>query len=160
MASRHVSSSVHHANSKPAASLSIIQGGVRDDGDFTADQISEFREVFNYFDKDNDGFLNTHEVGDAMRALGENPTEAELKNIIDQITAHPTPSQISRGNTLPPDEDGDIQMEEKGKEKEKEKEKEKKPKKVPKKAPLKTSESRHERVRTRDRFACPLFVFF
>ena len=64
-------------------SLSEVSGA--NDGDFTADQIAEFREVFNWFDKDKDGYLNGEQVGDAMRALGENPTNAELAEIIDSI---------------------------------------------------------------------------
>lgn len=38
----------------------------------------EVKEVFTLFDKDNDGFINPEELGNVMRALGQNPTEAEV----------------------------------------------------------------------------------
>eukprot|EP00483_Globobulimina_turgida_P005001 UN05011 len=59
--------------------------GVYNDGDFTAEQIAEFREVFNWFDKNNDEFINEIELGNAMRALGENPTQQELTDILQSI---------------------------------------------------------------------------
>eukprot|EP01083_Nonionella_stella_P239142 837322_1 len=59
--------------------------GVYNDGDFTAEQIAEFREVFNWFDKNNDEYINEIELGNAMRALGENPTQQELTDILQSI---------------------------------------------------------------------------
>ena len=56
-----------------------------DDGDFTAEQMAQFYEVFNWFDSDNDNFLNKIEVGNAMRALGENPTNKELNTLMYNI---------------------------------------------------------------------------
>ncbi|KAI9209433.1 calmodulin [Polychytrium aggregatum] len=41
----------------------------------------EYREAFNLFDKDSDGQLDINEVGTVMRALGQNPTQAELNQI-------------------------------------------------------------------------------
>eukprot|EP01083_Nonionella_stella_P016559 46211_1 len=59
--------------------------GVYNDGDFTAEQIAEFREVFNWFDKNHDEYINEIELGNAMRALGENPTQQELTEILQSI---------------------------------------------------------------------------
>eukprot|EP01084_Bolivina_argentea_P043814 80690_1 len=59
--------------------------GVHNDGDFTAEQIAEFREVFNWFDKNHDEFINEVELGNAMRALGENPTDAEITEILQSM---------------------------------------------------------------------------
>ena len=61
--------------------------GVYNDGDFTAEQIAEFREVFNWFDKNNDEFINEIELGNAMRALGENPTQSELTELLQSINS-------------------------------------------------------------------------
>ena len=62
-----------------------IRFGVYNDGDFTAEQIAEFREVFNWFDRNHDEYINEIELGNAMRALGENPTQAELSEILQSI---------------------------------------------------------------------------
>ena len=56
----------------------------------------EFKEAFNVFDKDCDGFITTDELATVMRSLGHNPTkeeleehyykdDPELKNILDPI---------------------------------------------------------------------------
>ena len=48
---------------------------------------SEFRETFKVFDKDGDGSITTKELGNIMRAIGQNPTEVELKMMIDEVDA-------------------------------------------------------------------------
>ncbi|XP_072510318.1 calmodulin [Notamacropus eugenii] len=52
---------------------------------FSEEQIAEFKEAFSLFDKDSDGSITTKELGTVMRSLGQNPTEAELKNMIGEI---------------------------------------------------------------------------
>eukprot|EP00092_Neocalanus_flemingeri_P032215 GFUD01035014.1.p1 GENE.GFUD01035014.1~~GFUD01035014.1.p1 ORF type:complete len:156 (-),score=51.55 GFUD01035014.1:63-530(-) len=49
----------------------------------TEEQIGEFEEVFSLFDKDGDGTITTKELGKVMRSLGQNPTEAELQDMIE-----------------------------------------------------------------------------
>ncbi|KAL2938160.1 Calmodulin-related protein [Bienertia sinuspersici] len=51
------------------------------------DQISEFKEAFSLFDKDGDGCITTKELGTVMRSLGQNPTEAELQDMINEVDA-------------------------------------------------------------------------
>uniref|UniRef100_A0A8C6FU32 EF-hand calcium-binding domain-containing protein 11 n=1 Tax=Moschus moschiferus TaxID=68415 RepID=A0A8C6FU32_MOSMO len=51
----------------------------------TEEQIEEFKEAFSLFDKDGDGTLTTKELGTVMRPLGQNPTEAELQDMINEV---------------------------------------------------------------------------
>lgn len=48
-------------------------------------QMAEFREAFNFFDKDRDGKLTTRELGIVMRSLGENPTETSLSEWVSEV---------------------------------------------------------------------------
>ena len=43
------------------------------------------REAFNLFDKDSDGVITVKELGSAMRSLGQNPTEKELAEMINEV---------------------------------------------------------------------------
>ena len=56
-----------------------IEQGISDD------MINEFKEVFNIFDKDKDGYITAKELGDLIRNLGQNPTEAEIQNMINEV---------------------------------------------------------------------------
>uniref|UniRef100_A0A2I3HES4 EF-hand calcium-binding domain-containing protein 11 n=1 Tax=Nomascus leucogenys TaxID=61853 RepID=A0A2I3HES4_NOMLE len=49
--------------------------------------MSEFKEAFSLFDKDGDGTITTKELGTVMRSLGQNPTEAELQDMINEVDA-------------------------------------------------------------------------
>ena len=53
----------------------------------TEEQIAEFKEAFSLFDKDGDGVITTKELGTVMRSLGQNPTEAELADMINEVDA-------------------------------------------------------------------------
>ena len=55
--------------------------------DLTDEQIAEFKEAFALFDKDGDGTITTKELGTVMRSLGQNPTEAELQDMINEVDA-------------------------------------------------------------------------
>jgi calmodulin len=51
----------------------------------TEEQIAEFREAFQLFDKDGDGTITTKMLGTVMRSLGQNPTEVELQDMINEV---------------------------------------------------------------------------
>jgi fructose/tagatose bisphosphate aldolase len=50
----------------------------------TEEQIAEYKEAFSLFDKSGDGTITTKDLGTVIRALGKNPTEAELQDIINK----------------------------------------------------------------------------
>ena len=61
----------------------IIENSVIDN--LTDQQIIEFREAFQAFDKDGNGSITTRELGTVMRSLGQNLSEAEIKEMIDIV---------------------------------------------------------------------------
>merc|ERR1712168_1636011 len=52
--------------------------------ELTPDQVREFREAFKLFDRDGDGRVTSAELGTVMRSLGQNPTEAELRDMVQE----------------------------------------------------------------------------
>ncbi|GMI40433.1 hypothetical protein TeGR_g10340 [Tetraparma gracilis] len=55
--------------------------------DITEEQIEEFKDAFSLFDRDGDGTVTTSELGTVMRSLGQNVTEADLKDMISEVDA-------------------------------------------------------------------------
>ena len=51
----------------------------------TTDQIEHFREVFAVFDADGSGAIDGSELGSCLRALGQNLSEEELKELIMSV---------------------------------------------------------------------------
>jgi len=49
---------------------------------FNEDQIGEFQETFLLYDQRGDGRIPVSQIGDVMRALGQNPTESEVKKLV------------------------------------------------------------------------------
>ena len=56
---------------------------------------TELQETFKLFDRDNDGYLTPRELGEAMRAMAQHPTELEIQELtkkpegtIDDGTLH------------------------------------------------------------------------
>jgi len=58
-----------------------------DKSPLTDEQISEFKEAFQMFDKDGDGQIDSKELGTVMRSLGQNPSESELQDMIGEVDA-------------------------------------------------------------------------
>ena len=54
----------------------------------TKEQIGEYKMVFSLFDKDGDGSITTNELGTVLRLLGQNPTEVELEDLINEVDAN------------------------------------------------------------------------
>ncbi|KAM3832242.1 uncharacterized protein M6D78_010405 [Vipera latastei] len=50
-------------------------------------EIAEYKEAFMLFDRNGDGTITTRELGTVMRSLGQNPTEAELREIVQKLEA-------------------------------------------------------------------------
>lgn len=51
---------------------------------YTEDQMMEYQEAFSLFDNRGDGKISVSQLGDVLRALGQNPTEAEVKKCCNQ----------------------------------------------------------------------------
>lgn len=48
----------------------------------TPEQIQEYREAFQLFDKNGDGSVSATELGVVLRSFGMNPTDAELQDMV------------------------------------------------------------------------------
>lgn len=53
--------------------------------ELSKEQIAEIKEAFSLFDKDGDGVITAKEMGTVMRALGQNPSETELQDMINEV---------------------------------------------------------------------------
>ncbi|XP_032831405.1 myosin light chain 3, skeletal muscle isoform-like isoform X2 [Petromyzon marinus] len=62
---------------------------------FTADQIDEYKEAWTLFDRRGDNKITLSQAGDVMRALGQNPTNAEVSKLL----GNPKPEDLAN-NTL------------------------------------------------------------
>ncbi|XP_038066029.1 calmodulin-beta-like [Patiria miniata] len=60
------------------------QGAKKAIDDLSEAQIAEFRQAFSIFDKDGDGTITHKELATVMRSLGQNPSEAELQDMINE----------------------------------------------------------------------------
>merc|ERR1711988_948769 len=50
----------------------------------TENQVSELKEVFTLFDRDEDGFI-TSELQTVLRSLGQDPTDVELQDLVNDV---------------------------------------------------------------------------
>ncbi|XP_066925283.1 calmodulin-like [Clytia hemisphaerica] len=51
------------------------------------EQIKEYQDAFQMFDKDGNGYITTRELKALLRCLGCNPTDSELQQIINEADA-------------------------------------------------------------------------
>lgn len=51
----------------------------------SAEQIAEFKVAFSLFDPDGDGSITVEELGQVIRSLGQNPSEADLQDMINEV---------------------------------------------------------------------------
>jgi len=49
------------------------------------DKILQFKKAFSSFDKNNSGTIKSKSLGNVLRTLGMNPTEAELQDMINEV---------------------------------------------------------------------------
>lgn len=49
------------------------------------DQISEHKEAFMLFDRRGDGKIDSSQLGEVLRSLGHNPTQAEVKKALNEV---------------------------------------------------------------------------
>merc|ERR1712179_448970 len=79
---------------------------------FNEDQIAEFQEAFLLYDQRGDGKIPVSQIGDVMRALGQNPTESDVKKLVvehraDDREGFPTIKLIKAGDDSIVDFDGE-----------------------------------------------------
>ena len=49
------------------------------------EQLAELKQAFDEFDVDGGGTINTKELGFTMRAMGMNPTQAEILDLLNEV---------------------------------------------------------------------------
>ncbi|CAO1346834.1 unnamed protein product [Diamesa serratosioi] len=49
------------------------------------ESVEEFQEAFNLFDNRGDGKIQQQQIGECLRALGQNPTESDVKKFTHQL---------------------------------------------------------------------------
>ncbi|KAL3874532.1 hypothetical protein ACJMK2_037536 [Sinanodonta woodiana] len=66
----------------------------------TDEEIAEINEAFNMFDKDGNGKITTKELGEVMRSLGRDPTDAELEDMISEVDIDDLEDKTKHGDVL------------------------------------------------------------
>ncbi|XP_023347176.1 calmodulin-beta isoform X1 [Eurytemora carolleeae] len=51
----------------------------------TAEQIGSFQDAFNRFDTAGAGVISSKQLGKVLRFIGQNPTEAELQDMVNEV---------------------------------------------------------------------------
>lgn len=52
---------------------------------FTDDQITEFKEIFDLFDQNDEGRIPTSKLPQALWALGQNPSRSEIEDMMKEV---------------------------------------------------------------------------
>lgn len=51
----------------------------------TEEKIEEFKEAFEIFDKEHQGYITMKELGNMMKQLGQVPSETEIQDMINEV---------------------------------------------------------------------------
>ncbi|KAL1921925.1 uncharacterized protein VTP21DRAFT_10567 [Calcarisporiella thermophila] len=51
----------------------------------TDEQMAEWKEAFSLFDKKGNGTVSTDLLGDLLRSVGQDPTQAEVSDLVEQV---------------------------------------------------------------------------
>lgn len=68
---------------------------------FSEDQISDFQDCFFLFDTKGDARISVNQVGEVLRALGQNPTESEVKRLVQTSTQGKADARVTFEQFLP-----------------------------------------------------------
>merc|ERR1711970_526161 len=78
----------------------FVKMPAKDQG-FTEDQVEDFKEVFQLFDTKGDGLIQVTQVGEVLRALGTNPTEGEVKKLVQSSCQNDKDARVTFEMFLP-----------------------------------------------------------
>jgi len=67
----------------------------------TEDQLADFQECFLLFDTKGDGKIPVKKVGEVLRALGTNPTESEVKRLVQSTCTDKADARVTFEQFLP-----------------------------------------------------------
>ena len=48
-------------------------------------QVAQFQDAFKAVDTDHDGFIASSQLGQVLRSIGQNPTDAEVQDMINEV---------------------------------------------------------------------------
>jgi len=65
------------------------------------DQLADYQECFLLFDTKGDGRIPVKKVGEVLRALGQNPTESEVKRLVQSSTQGKADARVTFEMFLP-----------------------------------------------------------
>ena len=73
-----------------AAKLSRSSNNKTMDDQMPADLVVLYQDAFKHFDSDNSGIISTKMLGPLLRYCGENPSEAEIQDMVNEVDSDAT----------------------------------------------------------------------
>lgn len=67
----------------------------------TEREMEILQECFSIYDKVGDGKIDINDLGEALRGLGENPTESEVKKVVIELSSNRSDTRVSFAEFLP-----------------------------------------------------------
>ena len=52
----------------------------------TDSQIEEFKEAFTLYDRNMDGTITSKDLGNVLKAIGQNPSDEETRNLVERVS--------------------------------------------------------------------------